>query len=99
MSVLEPRSKVRPGAMMAWVIPHLTHSAPSSEDRPLRDRIVETLQAGAMTAPSLASLLGAKELNVGLTLAALQQEGAIAAGPPPASGPRHRPWTLTGGAA
>lgn len=68
--------------------------APEKPATPLPERITAALRSRAMSAPSLASVLGEKELHVGIQLAALAHAGAVLAGPATDIGPRHRIWRL-----
>jgi hypothetical protein len=66
----------------------------------LRDRLVGLLtDKGPMSASSMATWLGVKELDVSRTLTALAHEGLVAAGEPGTLGRRWAPWNLVGEAA
>lgn len=68
--------------------------APEKPTQALPDRITAALSTRPLSAVSLASVLGEKELHVGIQLAALAHAGAVLAGPATDIGPRHRIWRL-----
>lgn len=67
---------------------------PEKPAAPLPDRITAALRMRAMSAPSLASVLGEKELHVSIQLAALAHAGEVEAGMAADVGQRHRLWRL-----
>ena len=68
--------------------------APEKPTQALPDRITAALSERPLSAVSLASVLGEKELHVGIQLAALAHAGAVLAGPATDIGPRHRIWSI-----
>ncbi len=76
-----------------------THRAPVNFKAPekptaaLPDRIAKALASKALSAPSLASVLGEKEFAVSIQLAAMAHAGQVQAGE---GGPRERRWSLAG---
>ncbi|MBX3482515.1 hypothetical protein [Phenylobacterium sp.] len=65
-------------------------------ESPLRERLLFALADGACSSMGLATLAGAKELDVCRALSALEHEGVVEAGPMPEEGRRHQRWRLRG---
>lgn len=68
-------------------------SAPT-ESETLGDRILRELSAKPLSAASLATLLGEKELLVSMQLSAFAHEGRVEAGPVGDRGLRYRVWSV-----
>lgn len=76
---------------------HLTpivFASPPTESETLGDRILRELSAKPLSAASLATLLGEKELLVSMQLSAFAHEGRVEAGPVGDRGLRYRVWSV-----
>lgn len=71
----------------------IVFAAPRIETETLGDRILRELSAKPLSACSLATLLGEKELLVSMQLSAFAHEGKVEAGPVGDRGLRHRVWS------
>jgi hypothetical protein len=88
----EPKSSAGTGSQRAD--PRDPRSEVKS-DAPLRDRLVAILsEQGPISAPSLAILSDAKELEVSRALSQLQHEGVVSPLPVPPEGRRYQAWSL-----
>lgn len=69
-------------------------AAPRTETETLGDRMLRELSAKPLSCPSLATLLGEKELLVSMQLSAFAHEGRVEAGPVGDRGLRYRVWSV-----
>lgn len=72
----------------------IVFAAPPTESETLGDRILRELSAKPLSAASLATLLGEKELLVSMQLSAFAHEGMVEAGPVGDRGLRYRVWSV-----
>lgn len=72
----------------------IVFAAPPTESETLGDRILRELSAKPLSAASLATLLGEKELLVSMQLSAFAHEGRVEAGPVGDRGLRYRVWSV-----
>jgi hypothetical protein len=63
-------------------------------DAPVTDRIMAQLRDRALSAPTLAYLVDAKEMAVSDALKCLRFEGLVMPGETPEAGERHRVWSV-----
>lgn len=81
-----PPVRVRPATPRAPFV--------ASAERTLRERVLEQLHDAPSTAPSLAVLCDAKEMEVTGVLRCLEHEKLALPGAPPVGGARHRLWSI-----
>ena len=91
--VREPKPKAEAKPLNTHRAP-VNFKAPEKPSAPLADRIAAALRLGALSAPSLASMLGEKEIHVSMQLSAMAHAGCAQAGPAAGVGARHRIWSL-----
>lgn len=72
----------------------IVFASPPTESETLGDRILRELSAKPLSAASLATLLGEKELLVSMQLSAFAHEGRVEAGPVGDRGLRYRVWSV-----
>lgn len=92
---IAPAPRRYPGLLTSFALPAPIHPKPVHRGpRILSDSIMEVLIDAPTTAPTLAFLCDAKELQITSALSQLEHAGRVTPGPIPEQGARHRHWRV-----